>query len=60
MKIRVAFLLLLVFASAFAITAVVLCAPVPVVPLTFGNVAAIGKSFVKPLGDPIGDPTFPH
>lgn len=60
MKLKVALLLLLVFASTVTATTMAFSIPTPVAFDTSGSKVAISNSLVEPLGDPIDDPGFPH
>ena len=60
MNLKVALLLLLVFASTITATAVAFSIPAPVAFHTLGSIAVFGNLRVKPMGDPIGGPGFPH
>ena len=59
MRLKVALLLLLVFASSITATAIALSIPTPVVFPTLASTVAISNSLVKPLGDPIDSPGHP-
>lgn len=61
MNLKVALLLLLVFASAVTATAVAFSIPGPVAFYTLEGTIAISNFLAEPLGgDPIDDPAFPH
>jgi len=58
-NLKVAFLLLLTFASTVTVTAVAFSIPAQVVLPASGSTVAISNSLVEPLGDPIDSPGHP-
>jgi len=60
MHLKVALLLLLVFASTITATAIAFSIQTPISFRTPRSIVSSSDSLVKPLGDPIDGPFFPH
>jgi len=59
-NLKVAFMLLLVFAFCITATAIAFNMPTSISLPAIGGIGSSSNSLIKPLGDPVPGPGFPH